>query len=107
LSNKKTEELKVHKDIVSEYNSPYYQVWVYREPKFPLEQYVIPLINQFTKEELLEQYYVQYPCGYCKYEKPKLIWSRVALTNAGGIKEYEFKCERCGVYTFYEEQEFS
>ncbi|NHJ49471.1 MAG: hypothetical protein FK733_16900 [Asgard group archaeon] len=107
MSNKENEKLKVNKDIASEYCSPYYRICVYREPKFPLDQYETPLKNQFTKDELLEQYYVQYPCGYCKFKTPKLIWARVSLTNAGGTKEYEFKCEKCGIYTFYEEQEFS
>jgi hypothetical protein len=107
LSDKEDEKLKVHKDILSEFHSTYFQVEVYKEPKFPQEQYETPLKNQFTKDDLLEQYIVQYPCGYCKFEKPKLIWARVALTNAGGVKEYEFKCEKCKVYTFYEEQEFS
>lgn len=100
-------KLKVHKDISSRFTRPYWHIEVYREPKFPSDQYRTSLIGEHNKDEVHEMDLVQYPCGYCKSQDPKLIWIKISMTNAGGTKSYEFKCEKCGIYTFYDEQEFS
>ena len=99
--------MKVHKDIAKQYTRPYWYVEVHRDPKFPADQYKLPLRNQSNNDEVFESDYVQLPCGSCKSENTKLIWVDEVLTNAGGTKQYEFKCEQCGVYTFYEESEYS
>ena len=107
MPEKEKKILKVHEDIASRYRRPYWRIEVRRSPKFPLDQYCIPIKNQIDTDELFKNDYIQLPCGYCKYKSPKLIWINEVLSNSGGWKQYEFKCERCGVYTFYEESVFS
>lgn len=99
--------LKVHKDISSRFRPPYWDVEVRRDPKFPLDQYVTPIRNQSNKNDIYKIGDIQYPCGYCNSENPKLIWVNVVACNAGDFIGYEFRCEKCGVYTFYKGPEYS
>jgi len=108
MSNSKKGKLKVHEDILRIFKPPYWsKVEVSREPRYSADKY------KFTPQELVDQKKIHYldviqnPCGYCKAEDPKMIYILIFGTNAGGINEYEFHCEKCGMYTFYEEQDFS
>ena len=107
MTDKDNEELEVHKDIAAEYNYPYWEVKVYSDPQFPSDQYEFPVRNQSDKDMIFDDDYIHFPCGYCKSEDTKLLWANENLTNAGGSVDYEIRCESCGVYTFYEGQEFS
>lgn len=107
LANKENGKLEVHKDIAAEYTYPYWEVEVYTEPKFPSEQYQQPIRNQSDKDRIFDDDYIQLPCGYCTSKDTKLLWVDENLTNAGGTIDYEIRCNRCGVYTLYEGQEFS
>jgi len=82
-------------------------VVVYSKPKFPADQYGLPVRNQSDPNEIFTKDYIQLPCASCKSADTILIWADECLTNAGGTKEYEFKCQNCGLYSLYEEQEFS
>lgn len=107
LSENKKEKLDIHRDILSQYTPPYWYVEVNRDPKYPLDQYTIPIRNRRNRNEIYKDDDVHFPCGYCKSEDTKLIMVDLAISNAGGWKGYEFRCEICGFYTYYEEKEFS
>lgn len=100
-------KLKVHKDISSRFRAPYWHVEVNRDPRFPLDQYRTQLKDLLDKYERFKDPDIQYLCGYCKSEDMELLLVDVVLSNSGGWKNFEFKCKRCGVYTFYNENEFS
>ncbi len=99
--------MTVHKDIAFRYDKPYWKVSVYSEPKFPTDQYAFPIRNQSNSAEIFDDDYIKFPCASCMSNKTTLIWADECLTNAGGTKDYEIKCTKCGLYSFYEGQEFS
>ena len=107
LSKRKKIKLEVHQDILSEYYHPYWEIEISQKPRFPLDQYEKPIRNQIGKTIVSRDDYTQYPCAFCKSEDTELVWFFKSLTNAGGLIESEFKCGKCGIYSFYVEKEFS
>ena len=107
LFKRENKKLRVHKDILSEYHHPYWEIEINQKPKFPLDQYEKPVRNRIGGGVISQDDYTQYPCAFCKSEDTELIWFFKSLTNAGGLIESEFKCEKCGLYSFYIEKEFS